>query len=221
MITGRQIRAARALLDWDAEDLAEKTGLSRDTIFNIEKGLVQARFGSLEKIIRIFNEGGIEFTSDEGVKKRSDSITKLEGISDFKFFMDQVYEAAKQPYSYDGTKPICICNLDNSLFRKYMGEYHAVHVERLKKLKNLQIRSLAAIVDKNHVSGASYLVYKYLNSFKATVAPFYVFGDVFSIIDFNVQNPPRILMINSPSLASSYRDQFDILWNNASDETPQ
>jgi len=218
MITGRQIRAARALLEWDADHLAEKAGLSRDTIFNIEKGIVQARETTTERIVQTFAAYDVEFIPDEGVKKKTDSITKLEGFKDFKFFMDQVYEAATQPYSCDGTKPICICNLDNSLFRKYMKDYHAIHVERLKKIEGLTIKSLAAERDKNHVSGASYLVYKYLKELKAVVAPFYVFGDRFALIDFDVQDPPKILMIHSPALARSYRDQFEIMWKNASDQ---
>ncbi len=217
MITGRQIRAARALLEWDAEDLAKKAELSRDTIFNIENGKVQAREATAGKIMQIFAAYDIEFIPDEGVKRKSDSVTKLEGFKDFRFFMDQVYEAATQPYSYDGTKPICICNLDNSLFRKYMRDYYPTHVERLKNLKGLEIRSLAAAVDKNHVTAASYLVYRYLKQLSSVVAPFYVFGDKFALIDFDVQDPPRILMIHSPALAQSYRDQFDIMWKNATE----
>ena len=38
MITGRQMRAARALLEWTVEDLARNAGLNRATVFNIEKG---------------------------------------------------------------------------------------------------------------------------------------------------------------------------------------
>jgi len=220
MITGRQIRAARALLEWDAEDLAEKAELSRDTIFNIENGKVQARETTTERITKIFATYDIEFIPDEGVKRKSDSITKLQGVNDFRSYMDQVYEAATQLYSIDGTKPICICNLDNSLFRKYMGDYHAVHVDRLKKINGLEIRSLAVEADKKHVPGASYLKYRYLPELKAVIAPFYVFGDKFAIIDFDVPDPPRILLIHSPALAHSYRNQFDIMWKNASDKPP-
>jgi len=217
-VTGRQIRAARALLEWDAEDLAAKAGLSRDTIFNIERSVVQARESTIERIIQTFAAYDIEFIPDEGVKKKTDSVAKLGGFKDFKFFMDQVYEAATQPYSLDGTKPICICNLDNSLFRKYMKDYHAVHVDRLKKIPGLQIKSLAADVDRHNVEGASYLVYRYLRELRGVIAPFYVFGDQFALIDFDVQDPPKILMIHSSALARSYRDQFEIMWKNASDE---
>lgn len=216
MITPRQIRAARGLLGWEATELGKRTSLSRETVANIESGRTQAREGSLERIAKAFDMAGVEFTPDEGVKLKSDSVTKLGGEKDFRFFMDQVYEAALQPYSCDGTKPICICNLDNSLFRKYMKDYYAVHMERLQKIEGLGIRSLAAEVDKNHVSGAAYLTYRYLRELKAVVAPFYVFDDKFALIDFDVPDPPQILMIHSSSLARSYRDQFNIMWEKAS-----
>jgi len=220
MITGRQIRAARGLLGWDATDLAAKAGLTRETVSKIENDSVQARETTIEKISQTFNAYSVEFLPDEGVKIKSDSVRKLEGFENFKFFMDQVYEAAKEKYSYDGTKPICICNLDNSLFRKYMRDYYSVHVERLKKLDGLIIKSLAAEIDKNHVQGATYLTYRYLKELKAVVAPFYVFGDKFALIDFDVPNPPRILMIDSSALAKSYRDQFEIMWKNAAELPP-
>ena len=213
-----QLRAARGLLDWTRAQLAEISGVSEPTIQRMETDAVQARETTAERIIQAFSAYDVEFISDDGVKKKSDRVIKLAGLKDFRFFMDQVYEAAKKSYSYDGTKPICICNLDNSLFRKYMKDYHTVHVERLKNLTGLKIRSLAAGVDKNHVSGASYLIYRYLKELKAVIAPFYVFGDTFSLIDFDVLDPPKILMINSPSLARSYRDQFDIMWKNASEK---
>jgi transcriptional regulator with XRE-family HTH domain len=221
MITGPQVRAARGLLDWGADTLAEKAGLSVDTVRNIEKGRVQGHSSSLDKIIQTFSAYEVEFLPDEGVKKKSDSIAKLEGFKDFKFYMDQVYEAALQPYSCGGSKPICICNLDNSLFRKYLKDYYPVHAERLKKIQGLKILSLAAAEDKGSYPGTSYLEYRYLKGLKAVVAPFYVFGDNFALIDFDVQNPPKILLIHSPSLAQSYRDQFYVMWKNAAVKPPR
>lgn len=211
-----QLRAARALLNWSRAELAEKTGVSEPTLHRLENNIGDPETRTQKKIRYTLEEHGIEFTSDDGVKKRSDSVVKLEGFDDFKYFMDQVYYAATQPYSIDGTKPICICNLDNSLFRKHMKDHHPLHVERLKKISGLKIRSLSAEADRNHVAGADYLVYRYLRELKGVVAPFYVFGDTFAVLDFNVVEPPKIIMVHSPALARSYRDQFAIMWRNAS-----
>ncbi|MBV8060390.1 MAG: helix-turn-helix transcriptional regulator [Alphaproteobacteria bacterium] len=221
MITGRQVRAARAFLGWDAEELAEKAGLSRDTVFNIEKGTTQARRASLEQLARVFEDHGVEFLPEEGVRRKIETVTTMRGPGDLKLFMDQVYQEALKQHSLDGTKPIYICNLDNSLFRKYLKEFYAVHTERLRKIEGLQIYSLAAEVDVNHSKAAHYLVYKYLKELKAVATPFYVFGDKFALIDFDVDEAPTILLIQSAPLAKSYRNQFDVMWKNASDSNKE
>lgn len=218
MIVGRQIRAARALLDMSQDELAEAAGLTPQAIRKIEGGDVQPREGTIADITRVFDERGVEFIEDEGVKVKSDSVTKLEGFENFKFFMDQVYDAATRSYSYDGTKPICICDLDNTLFRKYLKDYYPVHVARLKELDGLKIRCLSADVDKNHAPDAKYLEYRYLKELQTVSTPFYVFDDKFALIDFNTQNPPRILMIQSSLMARSYRDQFEVMWKNAAEK---
>ena len=70
MITSSQIRAARALLEWSADDLALKVGLSRQTIFKLEhsEGVPASRTQTLMEIKRVFEEVGLEFigTPDNG-----------------------------------------------------------------------------------------------------------------------------------------------------------
>jgi len=218
MITGSQIRGARGLLDWSADLLAEKAGLSVDTVRNIEKGRVQGHSSSIDKIIQTFAAYDIEFLPDEGIKKRSESVSTLEGFENFKFFIDQVYDAATKESARDGTKPICVCNVDNNIFRKHLKDYYFVHLDRMKKLEGVQIRIIAPKLDANQPPDVHYLKYKFLNEMKSTVAPFYVFGDNFALIDFSAPNPPKILLVKSPALADSFRDQFEIMWGNAADK---
>ena len=63
MLTGPQIRAARALLNWSGEDLAKNIGLARHTIMNLEKsdGVPPSRTQTLLDIKTAFEEAGIEF----------------------------------------------------------------------------------------------------------------------------------------------------------------
>jgi transcriptional regulator with XRE-family HTH domain len=68
MLTPRQIRAARGLLGWEAIELGKQTDLSRETIANIESGRTQAREGSLERIAQAFDDAGVEFIPNEGVR---------------------------------------------------------------------------------------------------------------------------------------------------------
>ena len=73
MITAAQIRAARALLDWEQTALAEKSGVSAVTISAIERGSSDPRASTLTKIQRALEAAGIEFTNGDtpGVRLRS------------------------------------------------------------------------------------------------------------------------------------------------------
>lgn len=63
MITGLQLRSARAALRWSASALAEKTGITRITIQRLEKydDIPPSRTQSLVQLKRIFEENNIEF----------------------------------------------------------------------------------------------------------------------------------------------------------------
>jgi len=62
MITGPQIRAARALLGIDQKDLARLSGLSTPTIQRMEAcdGSVRAVVDSLEKVMTALAKAGVE-----------------------------------------------------------------------------------------------------------------------------------------------------------------
>jgi DNA-binding Xre family transcriptional regulator len=63
MITGAQIRAARALLGWTAADLAERSGLSTSSIQRAEaaQGVASIRADNLFRLQRALEEAGIIF----------------------------------------------------------------------------------------------------------------------------------------------------------------
>jgi transcriptional regulator with XRE-family HTH domain len=63
MITGSQIRAARAALRWSVQELANKAGVSTQTIkrFEIAEGIPQSRTQTLLDVTSALEVGGIEF----------------------------------------------------------------------------------------------------------------------------------------------------------------
>ena len=71
MISGAQVRAARALLGVDQRELASLAGLSVPTIQRMEasEGSVRAVVDSLEKVMGALNEAGVELI---GVGARSE-----------------------------------------------------------------------------------------------------------------------------------------------------
>lgn len=67
MITGPQIRAARALLGIDQKQLARLSGLSVPTIQRMEacEGSVRAVVDSLEKVMKALTSAGIELIVED------------------------------------------------------------------------------------------------------------------------------------------------------------
>lgn len=70
VLTGAQLRAARGLIGWSAEELAGRAGLTRNTVQRLERagGVPRSRSDTLVALQRVFEEAGIEFvgTPDEG-----------------------------------------------------------------------------------------------------------------------------------------------------------
>ena len=70
MITGVQIRSARAALGWSARDLAERAGIGLRTLLRLEQidGVPPSRSTTLLDVQNALENAGIEFigTLDEG-----------------------------------------------------------------------------------------------------------------------------------------------------------
>jgi len=74
MLTPRQIRAARALLGWSQQQLADKAIVSLNAVTRLEKGQVDPRVSTLAAIEKALVKAGIEFLhvgeKGEGVRLR-------------------------------------------------------------------------------------------------------------------------------------------------------
>jgi transcriptional regulator with XRE-family HTH domain len=70
MLTGVQIRAARAALDWSAQYLSERTGVSLRTLQRFEEldFVPPSRSSTLARVHKVLLDAGIEFigTPDDG-----------------------------------------------------------------------------------------------------------------------------------------------------------
>jgi transcriptional regulator with XRE-family HTH domain len=64
MLTPDQLRAARALVDWTREDLADKSGVSRNTVKGFERDGTDPKLSTLHKWRRALEAAGVEFIDD-------------------------------------------------------------------------------------------------------------------------------------------------------------
>ena len=62
-IAPAQLRAARSLLDWSRSELAKASGVSPETIKNIEHGNYNPQETTLHILLKTFSDQGVEFFS--------------------------------------------------------------------------------------------------------------------------------------------------------------
>ncbi|MER2519936.1 MAG: helix-turn-helix transcriptional regulator [Bdellovibrionales bacterium] len=212
MITPRQIRAARALLGWDSADLAEKAGLTRATLSNIENGLVQARVGTLEKLAHVFDQNCIEFTDYEGVRFKPQGIKIFEGPEHYDEFYEFLYAQLKEQGG-----DVRLSVVDEKLLSKFRKDPD-LHRRRMKELVDrgdVTFRILAT--ESNFVS--TYAQYKWQPRQSAAPTSFYAFGDCLALISFTHARSPYVVVIQSGPIAEAYKQSFETIWATAS--TPE
>jgi transcriptional regulator with XRE-family HTH domain len=65
MVTSAQVRAARGLLNWTVRDLAERSGVHRNTVTRIETEAT-APGHSLASVQSALESAGVEFIAENG-----------------------------------------------------------------------------------------------------------------------------------------------------------
>ena len=76
MITTRQVRAARSLLGWTRQELADKAVVSLNAVARLEAGQVDSRMSTFAAVQKALEQGGVVFLSTdhdlgEGVRFRN------------------------------------------------------------------------------------------------------------------------------------------------------
>jgi transcriptional regulator with XRE-family HTH domain len=207
-ITTAQIRGARGLLDWSQAELSRRTGISTTSIGNIESGHTQARESTLSIIRKAFEDGGIEFSGHDGIRKRSLIVEVLSGAEGVRQFSYDLYRTAES----DTKRPILQAYVDDHKFAELLGDEAYPHVQRMEKLTSLNFKILQREGD-SYFPAKNYSEYRWIPEQSFMAVPFFVYGDKLAIIVFD--KDPKIIVINYPIVAEVYRLQFNALWGAA------
>ena len=213
MSIGRQISAARGLLRWSGAALAEKAGLTRDTINKIESDAVQPREGTVADIIRVFDENGVEFTDNSGVRLKPQGVEVLIGQEGLQKFFDGVYEYAKK---HGGT--VMQLGIDENLFWAMGVDYSNHHRKRMADLvnerKDIKVLAIICEGDTNFIA-SNYNQYRWISKELFDPVPFYIYGECLAIMNFQTVPAPTIVLHKFPAITHAYRKQFEAFWKMA------
>ena len=64
LVYAAQVRASRALLGWSQGDLAERAGISKQSVNRVEGGNMDARMSTVSAMAEAFRSAGVEMIED-------------------------------------------------------------------------------------------------------------------------------------------------------------
>ena len=204
MITARQIRAARGLLGWSGEQLAEKAGLTRPALSNIEGEKVTPNDSTISSIASVLDMNGVEFLEGDGVRIRQQEVRTYSGKAGYRQLLDHIYATLKR-----GGR-IRQFFLNDSYGPSFADEYGKSHIARMAEIDDLDAKVLTLEGDMDFP--APYCTYRWLSKSDADLAPFYLYGDNLVLPMFESAHKREWASINSRLLAERYARQFDRFW---------
>ncbi len=192
MIDRHKIRAARALINWTQPQLAERAGLSKNSIAHIEIGMKQPSTRTVAKIERAFKAEGIVFTPN-GLERQKDTVIWLDG---YPALMDSVLDVKPDE--------VLFMNADD---RKSSDDVMA---------KVLQME--AAGIKRRFLSPPDCTTFL-MPSSEYRISNMVAARDV-TVIYANrmgFYTPSGVMLIINDYLAEDYRKQFEVLWDHGQD----
>jgi DNA-binding XRE family transcriptional regulator len=192
------------------DDLANAAGLTKQGISKIEDGSVQPREGTVADISRVFDEHGVEFTENSGVRLKPQGVEVLIGQEGLQHFFDGVYEYAQK---HGGT--IRQLGIEENLFWAMgvdFSEFHRKRMTELVKERNdVKVLAILCEGDTNFIA-SSYNQYRWISKDLFSPVPFYTYGECLAIMNFQTVPAPTIILHKFPAITKAFRKQFEAFW---------
>ena len=213
MITKSQIKAARSLLEWDQSDLARASGLSLTSIATLEQGKASPRPSTWVAIQKAFEDAGIEFLPDPGVRLRREKFhfQLLEGHES----MLKVWRDIEACYDKTGGE-VLLSGVDEKIWiKKYKDDLR--EVINWRKDRNIITRFLICEGDVWLTADVKY--YRAVPKVLFQQTPYYVYADRLAII--NWQAPQTVLLVQNQAIAETFRRQIEFNWSMGRELNPK
>lgn len=198
---------ARAYLNWDQKELAERCGISISTVRYFEGETRDTGHSTIAKIQTCLELAGITFLESGGLEPTDQQVIRFEGRDGFVRFMDDVYETMKQQGGI-----YRVSNVNEANWLKWIGDREAAEGQkRMSALDGVSARILVRGGDRLLVA-TTYAEYSALPAavFHDHVSS-YVYGDKYAIIRFEPDNV-FVTLLHDAEFAGAQADWFDAYW---------
>jgi transcriptional regulator with XRE-family HTH domain len=208
-IQAGQIKAARAMLDWTREDLAVATGLSPNTIRNLEAGIISPRHATNSIIRQVLERKGLEFTDHEGVRRRPIDLLLHRGHDSCDKFFDDLLQTIKQR----GGDVLAVCTSPAMLLQSVGASER--NLERLEQLSAAaDVKCLLADYREPPFALPS-VQFRVVSKLQVYPSGYYVFGDRIGFVMAGDGVELRFMVVQDAGTARHWGGHFLDLWNDA------
>lgn len=200
-----QSRAARALLEWRQEDLAQNSGLSVVSINNFERGETILKGSTLRAIETAFDKANIIFPDEFTISRKTDVVKVLKGPDALKELWDDIFFTLK---STGGE--VLITNVDEKRTEKAEKKALYDHLQRLKEY-GITERLLSCEGDDYFLMPKNYYrwISKELFTFGTST---YIYADRVAL---QLWGNSMIILIQSKDAHEAEKNRFEDLWQRA------
>lgn len=205
IISPKQCRAARGLVDITRGELAEMSGVAVGTIGAFENETVETRTQAVTSLRLALENAGVEFLDGDGIKTRSDHVRMFTGKNAHRQLLDEVYSDMKEVGG-----EILIKGLDESRWES--GDDAAFlkhHIDRLLK---------AGVTERLLVSDKFPLVVTHKHWYRTIPDQYFspythwIFAGKVAMVFWG--DVEKVIILESQALFDSMSKEFDCIWDN-------
>lgn len=209
-ICAAQIKAARAYLDWSQEDLAQITGLSANTIRNLETGYISPRGKTISVIRQAVEKAGLEFIEPAGVRLRMEEIRIYDGSDCSDVLLDDMIQTARKA---DAEISIIVRSWD--MLARSLGVTDPNDHGRLKRLENAAVVKCLLFEDPEPPYRLPSFQFRLSLRDEISPTPYFVYGDKHALLLSEGGCRFRFVVFTLPMLTYTYRAHFLSVWKKA------
>lgn len=206
--TPDDIVGARSYLRWSQTELAERAGIGKKTLFNIERRNYEPSKDILEKVQRAFLREGIIFQQVGGFLANQNAFRVLEGDDGIReFFDDLITTLTKNNGGIVSTSGITEVDFLSRMKKLDLLEYYRYG---MSQIENVTLR----ILDAEGLEPPSYIE----DYVEARIVPHelympfpcYVYYDK---LGFLLLHAEKAFIVKDQFLADEYRYRYELIWN--------
>jgi len=206
MVTIEQCRAARGLLGWTQQDLADACGMSKTAINNFEKGHSDIKADSLRAIRRAFEGANIEFIGDDGLRMKNEDVKILRGGNVSTLLMHEIISTLENA---DDRSLMVLCPSDTAfsdLSPNKINQYESFMLSQ-----GVDVRIIQPTATNKILQRADYRTFDESGNY-TDISPMmtsYLYGGYIAI---ELWGKSMIVLIRSEDVYKTEKTRFEMLW---------